>query len=120
MAQAAYLENGGLARGLKVAFRDVARTTDERSMIATVVADMPCGNTLGVLEANGEPLLLLASLASLVVDACVRVRMAGTHLNYFVIDELPLLPLETATSVPSLSRVVQSLACGRNSSRRTG
>jgi hypothetical protein len=111
MARKDYVGNEGAVRGLKVAFRDVARTTDERSMIASVVPDMPCGNTLGVLTTERDSLLLLVCLCSLIMDTCVRVRMAGTHLNYFVIDELPLVRPDAGIACARLVDSVRSLAC---------
>jgi hypothetical protein len=48
----------------KVAFRDIARSTDERTMIAALLQGLPCGHVVGVLECDA-PLALLACCDSL-------------------------------------------------------
>jgi hypothetical protein len=78
-------------RGLKVALRDIARSTDERSLICSIVPDSPCGNVLGVLRCPKHDVLALGSILSAIgVDWAVRRRLAGTHLNYYVLAEEPL------------------------------
>jgi hypothetical protein len=72
----------------KFAFRDVARTTDATTFIGTACPDMPCGNTLGVVSVTGDPSLLAATVNSFAVNRWARLRMAGTHLNLFVIREI--------------------------------
>jgi len=38
---------------------------------------------------------LAASLASCALDYCARFKVGGTHLNFFIADQLPVLPPET-------------------------
>ncbi|HEY3267257.1 MAG TPA: hypothetical protein VGM37_10045 [Armatimonadota bacterium] len=95
-----YSESDGAVRGLKVAFRDIARNTDQRTMISGLVPDMPCGNVLGVLETSSSRVFaLVACLCSFAFDWAARLRVGGTHLNKYVIWELPLYP-PTAESRP--------------------
>ncbi|MBI1269425.1 N-6 DNA methylase [bacterium] len=84
-------------RGLKTGFLAVGSDTNRRSMMASLLFEVPCGNSVPVLYFEGEAaktmrwqLVLTAILNSFVFDFVLRRRMAGTNLNYFVIAECPL------------------------------
>lgn len=83
----------------RFAFRDITSNTNERTFLGSVIPGFPCGNTLPVLSLTTrrvEQLLLLAATASsLACDYVARLRMTGSHMNYFVLQDIPL-PL-TAT-----------------------
>ena len=80
----------------KIGFMDVTAATNSRTMIAALLEDDPAGNSVPVLYgANSVP--LAAVLNSLVYDFAARARCAGLHLNYFVIDETPVI---RPTSLP--------------------
>jgi hypothetical protein len=106
MARKEYLEaNNGENReknpyGYKLAFMDVASATNERTMIATVVPDMPCGNSVPILNMEENPWILVTILNSLIYDFVSRRRCSGLHLNYFVIEDSPL---------PRLGKVAEKL-----------
>ena len=81
-----------------LAWRDIARATDERTVI---VSALPAVNAFN----NKAPLLLpnvseslaaclLATLNSLVVDYLQRLKQAGVNLNLFYLKQLPILPPE--------------------------
>ncbi|MDQ0257512.1 hypothetical protein J2S74_004970 [Evansella vedderi] len=93
-----YLEEIEETGGIKVCFRDIARNTDTRTMIASIIGDFPCGNPVPVLRLEGNNifkyLFLAANLNSFCYDFVIRHRCGGTHLNYFVISESPLLKFE--------------------------
>ena len=81
----------------KIAFRRIAGATDARTMIASVVARMPCGDTAAVLKvapgSSGSSMNLgfvVAALNSLAVDAIVRMRIVRTHVDYHFAREVPL------------------------------
>ena len=74
----------------RFAFRDIARTTDTKTMIGSIVPDLPCGNTVPVLESFQRIEAIAPTLLSLTLDWVIRLRMGGTHLNYYVIAEAPL------------------------------
>ncbi len=92
----------------KVAFRDIARTTDARTLISAVLPSFPCGHTVGVLGRLGPGRDLL--LNSVAVDWSLRQRMAGTHLTLFVIEELAVPVAAAVRSVPELHTVGRRLA----------
>jgi len=79
---------------VKVLFRDVTNSTNERSMIACVVRGLPCGNTAATLHLQNHGiaghLLLAACLSSLAIDFATRQRLTGKHLNWFIAKELPI------------------------------
>ncbi len=79
---------------LRFAFRDITNNTNERSLIGSLIPGFPCGNTLPVLTFSPgklvEPLLLASATSSLVCDYAARARLNGTHMNYFVLQEIPI------------------------------
>jgi hypothetical protein len=105
-----YRDNEGSVKGLKIAFRDIARSTDERTFIGSLLPDLPCGNVLGVLGSNLKyAWALLSCMNSYTFDWNVRQRIGGTHLNLFIIDELPLLLVERIKDTPQLLTLLSSL-----------
>ncbi|HEY8377793.1 MAG TPA: hypothetical protein VIK91_14960, partial [Nannocystis sp.] len=85
-------------RGWLLAWRDICRSSDVRTVIATIVPRTALGNTLPYLttgRADGESLgFLAANLSAFVLDYVARQKLGGTHLNLFVLKQLPLLPPE--------------------------
>jgi hypothetical protein len=74
--------------------RDICRNTDERTVIATLVPAAITDYTVRVF-AFSEPqpelmLLLEATLNSFVFDFLARLRVGGTHLSNYILDELPV------------------------------
>jgi hypothetical protein len=77
----------------KCATRGIARNTDTRSAISTLIPDYPCGDTVGILHVNCEfgwafPLVY----NSLAFDWMLRQRMASARVNYFILEEIPTPP----------------------------
>ncbi|MHB0929260.1 MAG: Eco57I restriction-modification methylase domain-containing protein [Candidatus Nanopelagicales bacterium] len=85
-------DSGKGIRDLKVGFRDIARTTDSRTMIACLIPDMPCGNKVPALATPDETrtAALQSVLNSWVFDWILRIRQGAASINYYIIDELPL------------------------------
>ena len=77
----------------RLAFRDIAASTNERTMIATMMpSNAFVGNTAVVSQSPLEPkakALIIALLNSLVVDWMTR-RKVTSHCNMFYIYQLPL------------------------------
>ncbi|MCE3007292.1 MAG: restriction endonuclease [Bacteroidetes bacterium] len=81
-------------------FRDIARATDERTVLATLIPRAGVGNTLPILlpEDELDPVYLLcfsANFSSFVFDFVARQKMQSTHLSYYVLEQLPVIPPET-------------------------
>ncbi|WP_298347572.1 DNA methyltransferase [Ferrimicrobium sp.] len=86
----------GWDREWLIGFRDIARSTDERTLIASVVPATAVGNNLPLLLAASAsgPLAgaLLACLNSFALDTIARMKVGGTHMNFYVTEQLPVLP----------------------------
>ncbi len=82
------------ARRMRVGFMDIGSSTNMRSMVAACIRYLPCGNVVPVLQVGSDEighLALATTLNSLAYDGALRARLSGMHLNYFVIQETPLL-----------------------------
>lgn len=77
-------------------WRDIARATDERTVIASVLPLRATGDTLLLMfpdPAHGRRLAaLLADQCSLVHDYAARQKVGGTHLKYHTKKQIPVLP----------------------------
>ncbi len=82
----------GKSGAARAGFRDIARATDQRTMIAAGLPQCPCGNKVPFLTtARGtDALPLVAVLDSWTYDWVQRIRQGSTSLNYFVLSENPL------------------------------
>lgn len=90
----------------RIALRALSNATNERTAIACLVGDVPCGNSLGVLvprDAAALPLRTMAAgaavLSSLAFDHALRLRMGGTNLNAFVLADCVVPRLDPATTI---------------------
>jgi hypothetical protein len=87
----------------RVVHRALSNATNARTMLSALLADLPCGNSLGVLTArtgSERPALELAAVAavlsSLPFDWALRARLAGTNLNRFVLADCVVPRLDGA------------------------
>ena len=86
-----------------LSFKDVTAPTNVRSMIAALIPRSGAGNTLPVfsLEDASRPsaALLLANLNSIPFDYVARQKIQGQHLNWYIIEQLPVVPPERYDAV---------------------
>lgn len=81
-----------------IAFRDIARATDARTMIAAAVPFVGLGNTaptilMDPLEGvQSSRSMLLANLGAIVCDFVARQKAQSTHLNWYIVEQLPAVP----------------------------
>jgi hypothetical protein len=97
MHRSTYIDRSKSAGRLKIGFRDIARTTDQRTLIACLIPDMPAGNKVPTLvsEDNTQCLPeLLCILNSFLFDWTQRIRQSAASVNYFVLEEAPIARLE--------------------------
>jgi hypothetical protein len=91
-----YEDQEGVFRGNKIGFMDIGSATNTRSMYATFIGDMPCGNKVPTLLPESRDSISIYSLLtcfnSFTYDYVLRCRLGGTTLNYFIIAETPLIP----------------------------
>ncbi|MFO0686899.1 MAG: DNA methyltransferase [Sandaracinus sp.] len=118
MSAGSYLEatdregNPKALRGTKLGFLAIGSATNQRTMFASTIFDMPCGNAVPVMKtrhgARGDLSLALV-LNSLAFDFAMRARLGGLNLNYFVVAETPVLSWDTISSLVSSAVVSASL-----------
>ena len=75
------------------AFRDIARATDERTAIGAIVPEIAAGNTLPLLLGlDSESASYFAGcFCSLIYDYVCRQKNQSTHLNWYIVEQLPVL-----------------------------
>jgi hypothetical protein len=110
MSRHDYLKEGTLPGFSKPVIRDIASSTNERTLVSTAVPGRPCGHTLAELRTVlGSDDALIAVLNSFVLDFSIRIRMVGSHLILYVLDDLPLLQCEQASSLTLVLRLSRGL-----------
>lgn len=83
-------------------FRDITNSTNERTVIASAIPRAAVGNNLPLVLSEYAPpqvAMLGASLTSYVLDFAARQKVGGTHLNFFLVEQFPVLPPETYEQV---------------------
>lgn len=85
--------------GSFLAFKDVTAPTNMRSMIASIIPSNCAGNTLPLIffEDNDpeKKALFLANINATVFDFVARQKIQGQHLNWYIVEQLPVIPPET-------------------------
>jgi len=79
-------------------FRDITNATNERTVIAATVPRTAIGNKLPLIlskQSGRQVVLLAASLVSFVLDFAARQKVGGTTLNFFLVEQFPVLPPAT-------------------------
>ncbi len=87
---------GGGDEPFLLVFKDVTAPTNMRSMIAALVPRSGTGNTLPVIStdgnSSGDLAVLLANFNAIPFDFAARQKIQGQHLNWFVVEQLPVVP----------------------------
>ena len=99
--------------GTKLVFMAIGSATNRRSMYAALVRDVPCGNSVPVLQPRSEvvgSLMMAAAMNSVSYDFALRAKLGGLNLNYFVISETPLT--RTSDAVPGILATIAKLCFG--------
>ena len=71
-------------------FRDVCRSTDERTMIAGLLPVTAVGHKLPLLFPSESPMSLMGAVSSLTFDYVARQKVGGTSMGYFIVAQLPI------------------------------
>ena len=83
-------------------WRRNARTTDERTWIATALPKIGVGDSIFLWTSSTvEPkkaAVLLAAASSLTADFAARQKVGGTNLSYYFVQQFPILPPSAFTS----------------------
>lgn len=97
------LVDKGWQRRWLMGWRDITNATNERTVIAAVVPRLGVGNQMPLmLFAPRNDMrafaALLGNLSCLTLDFVARHKAGGTHMNYFIFKQLPILPPDRYTS----------------------
>ena len=83
-----------------IAFRLITRTTDERTLISTVVPWAGYGNSLPILVCDSEQSadafsdcapLWAANFSSFAMDFVAKRKLQGTNMNLYILEQLPVI-----------------------------
>ncbi len=76
-----------------VCFRDIARSTDERTLIGSIVPKVPAGNKLPFIFCDDRAARVLLSgwLTAFATDFVARQKIMSTSLNWYIVEQLPVL-----------------------------
>ena len=79
-----------------LAFKDVTAPTNVRSMIAALIPGSGVGNTLPIVSTDGQAAvdaaIMLANFNAIPFDYVARQKIQGQHLNWFIVEQLPVVP----------------------------
>ncbi|PKN09763.1 MAG: hypothetical protein CVU73_02140 [Deltaproteobacteria bacterium HGW-Deltaproteobacteria-8] len=91
-------------------WRDICRSTDERTVITSLLPKAGVGNNLPIMiSSNQESLdVLAATLSSFALDFSARFKVGGTHVNFFIANQLPV-PAPGQFQTPTPWEVHESL-----------
>jgi hypothetical protein len=92
-------------------WRDICRSTDERTLIASAAPKVAIGNSFPLIFMRGfsgsHRVAFQAVLDSFVVDYIVRQKVGGAHINFFYLKQIPApspdsfdAPLPSSLGVP--------------------
>lgn len=76
-------------------WRDICRSTDERTVIASVVPRVGVGHTMPLfytMQPAHQVAAMLGNWSSLTLDYLARQKVGGTHLTYGYLKQFPVLP----------------------------
>lgn len=80
--------------GWLLGFRDITGATVFRTVIASVIPAVAVGNSLPLMRSEGANARRFALLPSLLTAFCcdfsARFKVGGTHLNFFIAEQIPV------------------------------
>ena len=96
-------------------FKDVTAPTNVRSMIAALIPVSGVGNTLPIVTADwrsgADAALLVANFNAVVFDYVARQKIQGQHLNWFIVEQLPVVAPERYTTVSFGAKTAEDIVC---------
>ncbi len=79
-------------------FKSVTAPTNARSFICSVLPLCAVGNSMPVIRLGADsissPACLVANLSSFVLDFAARQKIGGQNLNFFIMEQFPVIPPE--------------------------
>lgn len=103
-----------------IGFRDITNSTNERTMILSIIPESAVGNSLPLiipLDDKFDAALFISHYSSLPFDFIARQKVSGTHINFFIINQFVTIPsqfypLKIAAKIHS---IFEKLACTTSS-----
>ena len=99
-------------------FRHVAAPTDIHSMIAALIPIAGAGNSFPLLIGeNTHPLnanhmaFILANLNAVPLDFILRQKVQGKNLNSYIIEQLPVIPLDDYKTISFGPKTAAEIVC---------
>jgi N-6 DNA Methylase len=90
-------------RNWLLGWRDITNSTNERTLISSVLPASGCGDTVLLMLPDTKYLqripCLVGCLNSLVTDYTARQKIGGTHLKFFTMRQIPLFSPEAYSQV---------------------
>ncbi|MFA1550734.1 Eco57I restriction-modification methylase domain-containing protein [Actinomadura chokoriensis] len=87
---------GAWDAGWLLGWRDIARSTDERTAIFSILPRVAAGHTFPIAFIGKEkPAHLYANFTAFALDYVLRQKMAGTHVTYGYLRQLPVVKPES-------------------------
>lgn len=86
---------GKWTRSWIVGWRDICRSTDQRTVIASLIPRGAVNHKFPLMLGDRDAslsVLLYANLCSFALDYAARQKIGGTSLTYFIVKQLPVLP----------------------------
>ena len=82
-------------KGLSIGFMAIGSATNLRSMMCSLIPNLPCSNSVPKLYSisYNYNIMLVGVLNSFTYDYTFRLRMGGINLNYFILEETPISKL---------------------------
>ena len=76
-------------------FRNISDSRNERTFVAAIIPISGLGNSGSAISIDGttvqRALALLANLNSIVLDYVAKQKIPGTNVNYFLVEQFPIL-----------------------------
>ncbi len=73
----------------------ISATADSRSLVATILPWSGVGNSMPLIIVIGDAVnsaLMLGMFNSLVLDYILKQKVSGANLNFYIVEQLPVLP----------------------------
>ena len=89
-------------QGWVLGFKDICNTTSARTFIAALLPVVGFGNTLPIMKSestNRYEWVLTANFNATVFDYIARQKVQGMHVNLYIVEQLPVVPLECYKSM---------------------
>jgi hypothetical protein len=81
-----------------LSYRDITSAVVERTGIISIIPFGGIGHTAPIIFTNQRDsinLCFLGNFSSIIFDYIIRQKIGGTHLTYFIVKQLPVLPPST-------------------------